>query len=32
MVFKTLDQLGYIVDILDDETSWIRISVVYGII
>ena len=30
MVFKTLDQLGYIVDILIDETSWIRISVIYG--
>ena len=32
MVFKTLDQLGYTVDILNDETSWIRISVNYGII
>ena len=32
MVFKTLDQLGYTVDILNDETNWIRISVVYGII
>ena len=32
MVFKTLDQLGYTVDILIDETSWIRISVIYGII
>ena len=32
MVFKTLDQLGYKVDILNDETSWIRISVIYGII
>ena len=32
MVFKTLDQLGYTVDILSDETSWIRISVIYGII
>ena len=31
MVFKTLDQLGYTVNILDDETSWIRISVIYGI-
>jgi len=31
MVFKTLDQLGYTVDILNNETSWIRISVVYGI-
>ncbi len=30
MVFKTLDQLGYIVDILLDETNWIRISVIYG--
>jgi len=32
MVFKTLDQMGYTVDILDDATSWMRISVVYGII
>ena len=32
MVFKTLDQLGYTVDILNDETSWIRISVIYDII
>ena len=32
MVLKTLDQLGYTVDILNDETSWIRISVIYGII
>ena len=32
MVFKTLDQLGYKIDILNDETSWIRISVIYGII
>ena len=32
MVFKTLDQLGYTVNILNDETSWIRISVIYGII
>jgi len=32
MVRKTLDQLGYTVDILNDETSWIRISVIYGII
>ena len=31
MVFKTLSQLGYIVDILNDETSWTRISVTYGI-
>ena len=31
MVFKTLDQLGYTVNILNDETSWIRISVIYGI-
>ena len=30
MVFNTLDQLGYTVDILNDETSWIRISVIYG--
>ena len=32
MVFKTLDQLGYTVDILNDEKSWIRISVIYGTI
>ena len=32
MVFKTLDQMGYTVDILDDATSWMRISVVYGIL
>ena len=32
MVFKTLDQLGYKVDILNDEKSWITISVTYGII
>ena len=32
MVFKTLDQLGYKVNILNEETSWIRISVIYGII
>jgi len=32
MVFKTLDELGYTVDILNDETSWIKISVIYGII
>ena len=32
MVFKTLAQLGYTVDILIDEKSWIRISVIYGII
>jgi len=31
MVFKTLDQLGYKIDILIDETSWIRISIIYGI-
>ena len=31
MVFKTLDQLGYVEDILNDEKSWIRISVIYGI-
>ena len=32
MVLKALDQLGYIVNILNDEKSSIRISVVYGII
>ena len=32
MVFKVLDQLGYRIEILIDETSWIRISVIYGII
>ena len=31
MVFKTLDQLGYRIEILFDEASWIRISVIYGI-
>ena len=31
MVLKTLDQLGYRIEILIDETSWIRISVIYGI-
>ena len=31
MVFKVLDQLGYKIDILSDEKSWIRISVLYGI-
>ena len=30
MVFKTLDQLGYRIEILFDEASWIRISVIYG--
>ena len=32
MVFKTLHQLGYRIEILIDETSWIRISVLYGIV
>ena len=32
MVLKTLVQLGYTVDILINETNWIRISVIYGII
>jgi len=32
MVFKCLDRLGYRIEILIDETSWIRISVIYGII
>ena len=31
MVFKTLDQLGYSIEILIDEACWIRISVTYGI-
>ncbi len=31
MVLKALDQLGYRVERLIDETSWIRISVIYGI-
>ena len=31
MVFKTLYQLGYTIEILINETSWIRISVIYGI-
>ena len=31
MVFKTLDQLGYIIEVLFDEKSWIRISVIYGV-
>ena len=31
MVFKILNQLGYRIEILIDETSWIRISVLYGI-
>ena len=31
MVFKTLDQLGFRIEILIDEASWIRISVIYGI-
>ena len=31
MVFKTLDQLGYRIEILIDEARWIRISVIYGI-
>ena len=31
MVFKTLDQLGFGIEILIDEASWIRISVIYGI-
>ena len=32
MVFKTLEQYGYKIEILIDEKSWIRISVIYGII
>ena len=31
MVFKILDQLGYRIEILIDEASWIRISAIYGI-
>ena len=31
MVFKTLDQLGFRIEILIDEASWIRIAVIYGI-
>ena len=31
MVFKTLGQMGYRIEILIDEASWIRISVIYGI-
>ena len=31
MVFKTLNQLGYRIELLIDEKSWIRISVIYGI-
>ena len=30
MVFKNLDQLGYRIEILVNEKSWIRISVIYG--
>jgi len=32
MVFKALNKLGYRIKILIDEKSWIRISVVYGVI
>ena len=32
MVFKALDQLGYKIEVLLKEKSWIRISVIYGII
>ena len=32
MVFKALDKLGYRIKILIDEKSWIRVSVVYGVI
>jgi len=31
MVFKTLGQLGYRIEILIDETNWIRLSVTYDI-
>ena len=30
MVFQTLVQLGYRIEILINEKSWIRISVTYG--
>ena len=32
MVFKVLDQLGYRIEFLVDEKSWIRISVIHGVI
>ena len=32
MVLKTLDSLGYRIKLLVDEKSWIRISVIYGVI
>ncbi len=31
MIFKTLDQLGYRIKILNNEKNWIRISAFYGI-
>ena len=31
MVFKALVQLGYRIEILFNEKSWIRISVIYGV-
>ena len=31
MVLKTLDQLGYRIEVLFKEKSWIKISVTYGI-
>ena len=32
MVLKALDQLGYRIEHLAQEKSWIRISVIYGVI
>ena len=31
MVLKTLDQLGYRIEFLVNEKSWIRISAIYGV-
>ena len=32
MVCKTLNELGYIINLLIEEKTWIRISVIYGVI
>ena len=32
MVCKTLNQLGYKIEILIDAKTWIRISAIYGVI
>ena len=32
MVCKTLNQLGYKIEILIDAKTWIRISVIYGVL